>query len=68
MKYDVFISYSRVDTAFAVQIKKTLEEFKLVTWLDTSNLTVSNDIHEDIRSAILDSRLLVVILSPDAKS
>lgn len=67
MTHDVFLSYSRKDSAMKDRVKKTLEDAGLRVWTD-DNLTLGTpEWFQAIERAIDATHVLVVLLSPDAK-
>jgi len=77
LSHDVFISYSRKDEAFAALLEAALESFRppkgagippksLEVFRDRNDFT-GNDYREAVRKHLANSRLLLVICSPNAR-
>jgi hypothetical protein len=64
----IFISYSRVDTAFVDTLDANLRSLGYKTWVDRSRLEGGQQWLHEIRSAIERSTVVLVVLSPDAVS
>ena len=65
---DVFLSYSRKDTAIMRQLRDALQSAGLSVWIDDEALQPGTPIwQQSIEDAIDQSRCMVVVLSPDAK-
>ena len=62
----VFISYSRHDVKFAKKINKDLAQNKVNTWMDSIGIRSGDDWPERIANAILESEIVLAIVSPDA--
>ncbi len=62
-KYDVFISYSRKDSAIALKIRTVLERNGLKTFMNVDDLTMGMDNAETITTAIQRCRAVFAILS-----
>jgi hypothetical protein len=63
--FDIFISYSRADTAFADILDARLQSQGYVTWIDRRKIGAGQRWNQEIQGAIDRSRAMVVILSPD---
>jgi len=66
MKYDVFISYSRKDTAVVDKIYQTLTADGLTCFIDRTGIDGGADFPIVITQGILDSRLLLFIASKNS--
>ena len=77
-QFDVFISYSRLDRAFAKRLKQALETYrppkelsptqqKLKVFLDTEDIT-GTELNIAIKTGLQNSRKLIVICSPSARN
>src|SRR5688572_8020808 len=66
MAHDVFISYGREDAALMQQVEKTLLNAGLTIWTDEGIAPGSRSWKAAIEQAILDSRSIVVLFSPDS--
>lgn len=66
MKYDVFISYSRKDSDVANRIVEALEAAGISCFIDWSGIGGGADFPEILSSAILDSRLFLLVGSEQA--
>jgi hypothetical protein len=63
-----FISHAKEDGDFAENLKARMKELGLNGWIDIDVLEAGVDWRQEIDVAILGSRALILILSPDAKS
>jgi len=63
MDYDVFISYAHEDKDTVEKLVPLLTKDGLRVWLDTLEITLGDDIAEEINKGLLKSRYGVVILS-----
>lgn len=63
-----FISHAKEDGDFAENLKGRLKEVGLDGWIDIDVLEAGVDWRKEIDEAILDSRALILVLSPDSKS
>lgn len=64
--YDVFISYAGANQAQAEELGKCLESKALTTFLSTHGLSPGDNWPEELRSALLHSGQLAVIVSPQS--
>lgn len=65
--HDIFISYSRTDSAFVDQLSKDLSAAGLRLWRDTQNLAAGTPNWEKaIRDAIRAAKLIIFVASPTA--
>jgi len=65
-RYDAFISYSSDDLALATEIASDLEARKMRTFLASRDLTAGTVWTEDVRQALLASRALLIVLTPNS--
>jgi hypothetical protein len=66
MAHDVFISYGREDAALMQQVEKALLDAGLTIWTDKGIAPGSPSWKAAIEQAILDTRCIVVLFSPDS--
>jgi hypothetical protein len=66
MAHDVFISYGREDAALMQQVEKALLDAGLTIWTDRGIAPGSPSWKAAIEQAILDTRCIVVLFSPDS--
>ncbi|MBN1453242.1 MAG: toll/interleukin-1 receptor domain-containing protein [Anaerolineales bacterium] len=66
LKNEIFISYSRHDVEFANRINNDLLQNKISTWIDSIGIRSGDDWPERIANAILESKIVLAIVSPDA--
>ena len=62
----IFISYSRSDMGFALELGGKLREAGHKVWIDTKGIPGGHDWRVRITSAIEASKLVLIILSPEA--
>ena len=62
----VFISYSRKDLVFVERLAKDLQAAGLQVWYDLSGLAAGTRWGKEIQSAIQQSQIFVVVLSPNS--
>ncbi|MBE2267164.1 MAG: TIR domain-containing protein [Anaerolinea sp.] len=67
MAHDVFLSYSRKDSAMKDRVQKSLADAGLSVWTDANLTPGTPEWFQAIERAIDATRVLVVLLSPDAK-
>jgi hypothetical protein len=67
MAHDIFLSYSRKDSAMKDRVKQTLEDAGLRVWTDDKLTPGTPEWFQAIERAIDLTHVLVVLLSPDAK-
>ncbi|MBJ6110429.1 toll/interleukin-1 receptor domain-containing protein [Hymenobacter sp. BT523] len=65
MKYDVFISHSNKDKVFVRKLANDLMHNGVSVWLDEWNINLGDSFVDVINQAVLDSRFMLVIMSPD---
>ena len=63
---DVFISYSHLDQAFALQLVGALVQRGLSAWLDRSKVFPAGEFREDIQARIEGAGAFLFLLSPDS--
>jgi hypothetical protein len=63
---DVFLSYSRVDRAFALRLRDALEARKQDVWIDEQDIAPASRWREELTEAIRDSNAVVLLISPDS--
>jgi hypothetical protein len=63
-----FISHAKEDGDFAENLKGRLKDVGLDGWIDIDVLEAGVDWRKEIDDAILESRALILVLSPDSKS
>ena len=56
MKYDIFISYCRIDSILGKQISHQLKEFGLNCFLDVDTLELGNNYADTLQSVIFESK------------
>lgn len=66
MTPDVFISYAPDDASFVAQLRQRLNDRGITTWLEMHDLTAATDRSTAISTAIKDSALFLLILSPES--
>jgi hypothetical protein len=64
-KYDVFISYSSQDRAFALAIAQDMVNKGVKIWIDQANLTAGTPIAEAILDGLRATTLILIVMSPD---
>lgn len=64
--YDVFISYSRVDTAFVRQLETTLKARGREAWVDWQGIDYSTKWWDEICAGIESANNFVLVISPDS--
>jgi len=63
---DVFLSYSRKTSGFALHIKDILDNIGINVWIDQSDIRGGDRWEEKINQALKECKLLIVIVSPAA--
>ena len=66
-EYDVFISYSSLDSLIAEDITNKLMKENVKVWRDVENIRGGDSFIEEIPAAIKNSRLVLLILTPEAE-
>jgi hypothetical protein len=64
----IFVSYSRVDSRFALKLAEDLQQEGLHIWIDQSDIPPSEPWDKEIEKALEASECILVILSPAAVS
>ena len=64
MRRKVFISYSRVDAAFAQKLRLQLKHAELSAWLDVDGLKPGTEWQPRLEEALRSARAMVVCVSP----
>ena len=64
-RYDVFLSHSFKDKEFVLRLASDLAEAGLSVWLDQWNITPGDSFARAIGQALMESRYLVIVMSPD---
>lgn len=67
-RYDVFISYGGDDIALATEIASDIEAKSMRTFLASRDLTAGMMWAEEVRQALLASRVLLILLTPNSAS
>ena len=62
----IFISYSRVDQAFAVELASELTDAGADVWLDLDDIAAGVNWSQAIQAGLDESDALLILLSPDA--
>jgi TIR domain len=63
-----FISHAKEDGDFAENLKSRMSEAGFIGWIDIDVLEAGTDWRMEIDEAILNSRAVILILSPDSKA
>jgi hypothetical protein len=61
---EIFISYARRDSAFAIGLATRLRDCGLDVWVDQLDIKIGDRWDRAIQQALESSRVLVVVLSP----
>ena len=64
----IFISYSRVDKDFAIQLVDRLSDFDVSLWLDLRNIPHGANWDMEVQKGLETSDSMLVLLSPDSSS
>ena len=64
----IFISYSRVNSDFAVRLSKDLDLAGINAWIDQSDIPTGARWDDTLQKAIDDSSVFLVLLSPESTS
>lgn len=67
MKYDIFISYCRIDSTLAKQITHKLKEFGLNCFLDVDTLELGSNYADTLQSVILESKYVIYIYGENSE-
>ena len=62
--FDVFISYASADGALAIELKDDLESQGLKCYLAEKDIPVASEWQESIRTALLGSKRILILLTP----
>jgi hypothetical protein len=65
-KSGVFISYTRADELFALELADDLQAAGVAVWLDILHVSEDGDWYEDVNDALQRCGLLLMVASPDA--
>jgi hypothetical protein len=65
-RYDAFISYSSEDLALATEIAADLDARTMRTFLASRDLAAGTVWTEEVRQALLASRVLLIVLTPNS--
>jgi hypothetical protein len=63
--YDLFISHSAKDKEFVLKLAHDLKNVGFKIWLDQWELNLGDSIARAVSNAIMNSRFLLVVMSPD---
>lgn len=66
IKYDIFISYSRKDSAVVDKICSALDKYKLSYFRDTEGIAVGHNFPEILADAICQSRIMLYVASENS--
>ncbi len=66
MSEQIFVSYSRVDTDFVLNLINDLIEEKLDVWLDQRDISAGQRWDRTIQAALQESDIFIIVLSPDS--
>ena len=64
----IFISYSRVNSDFAVRLAKDLDLAGINAWIDQSDIPTGSRWDDTLEKAIDDSSVFLILLSPESAS
>ncbi len=65
-KYDVFLSYATTDSELAHELKDDLEEEGISCFLAEKDLQVTQQWQDSIRTALLQSRFVLLLITPSS--
>lgn len=68
MKYDIFISYCRIDATLAKQITHKLKEFGLNCFWDVETLQLGSNYADTLQSVILESKYIIYIYGENSEN
>jgi 5'-deoxynucleotidase YfbR-like HD superfamily hydrolase len=60
----VFLSHSSVNKTFVRRVKNSLEQYKIKTWLDESNIKPGESITESLQKGLVECDVLLIFLTP----
>ena len=63
MTHDVFISYSRGDSDFALALYSALEKVGIDSWIDTADIRGGSNWLNDLTEALVASKVVILLLS-----
>ena len=63
---DIFISYSREDSAFGKKLHQSLSQSGLKPWIDWMDIPPSSDWWQEIQRGIEAAATFIFIISPDS--
>ena len=66
-KYDIFISYCRIDSTLAKQITHKLKELGLNCFLDVETLQLGSSFADTLQSVILESKYIIYIYGENSE-
>jgi virginiamycin B lyase len=66
MKHDIFISYSSKESKYVDKVEKKLVEYGYKVWVDRSQLEAGQIWPNELKEAILNSRVLILVVSKHA--
>jgi len=64
MGQQIFISHSNEDGEFVKKMREKLEAHGVETWVDVRNLRAGDELHPEVKKAIVDAGAFIVVLSP----
>ncbi|MDQ7036300.1 MAG: toll/interleukin-1 receptor domain-containing protein [Anaerolineae bacterium] len=64
---DIFLSYSRADKPFILQLKRLIEGEGYSVWLDQTEITGGDDWWQSIEEGIRTARIYLVVMTPDSE-
>lgn len=59
----IFISHSNADGEIVKKMRQLLEDHKIETWVDVRNLRAGNELHPEVKKAIVDAKAIIVVFS-----
>jgi len=62
-----FVSHERSNSDFAELLQLRLEKEKIKTWIDVDRLSAGDDWKQEIDTAIMKAKAVIVIMSPEAR-
>ncbi len=68
MSDKVFVSYSRRDQDFVLQLARDLDDRGVEAWIDADNLHAGADWEQGLGQAIAASKVVILVISPDSMS
>lgn len=67
-RFDTFISYSSIDSAWATRLKEALEARELRVWMDADQIRAGDVFVGSLETGIEQSNTLVLVVSPESLS